>query len=73
MRIEKILGSIVIDDMDHSVARLENGRYAVGSLMIGKRVAREVQFETVVDAFEHWLATLPITEVFRADASSFDR
>lgn len=72
MRVEKVLGSILIDDIDHSVAKLENGRYAVGSLMLGKMVEMEVQFETVVGAFEHWLATLPITEVSRADASSSD-
>lgn len=60
MRIRKILGRVVKDDINHSVAKLENNRYAVGQLVLGQIVARSSQFETLDAAFDHWLATLPM-------------
>lgn len=59
MRIRKILGKVVKEHINHSVAKLENGRYAVGHLTLGQRVKMDAQFETLDAAFEHWLATLP--------------
>jgi len=60
MRIRKILGSVVKEHINHSVAKLENGRYAVGRLTLGQTVEVDGQFETLDAAFDHWLATLPM-------------
>lgn len=60
MRIRKILGGVLKGHINHRVAKLENGRYAVGSLMHGQMVAMDLQFETLDAAFDHWLATLPV-------------
>lgn len=60
MRIRKILGRVVKADINHSVAKLENDRYAVGQLALGQTVAMDAQFDTLDAAFEHWLATLPL-------------
>ena len=60
MRIKKILGRVTKEHVNHSVAKLENDRYAVGQLAIGQAVAPEEQFETLDAAFDHWLATLPM-------------
>ena len=60
MRIRKILGRVAKEHINHSVAKLENGRYAVGRLVLGQTVEMEAQFETLDDAFDHWLATLPV-------------
>lgn len=61
MRIRKILGTVVQGHINHSVAKLENGHYAVGHLTLGQIVKMENQFETLDTAFEHWLAVLPIS------------
>lgn len=60
MRIRKILGGVLKDHINHRVAKLENGRYAVGTLIHGQTVDMDSQFETLDAAFDHWLATLPI-------------
>ena len=60
MRIRKILGGVMKDHINHRVAKLENGRYAVGQLMHGQAVEVDFQFDTLDAAFDHWLATLPI-------------
>jgi len=60
MRIRKILGKVVKEHINHSVAKLENDRYAVGQLAVGQTVAMDAQFETLDAAFNHWLATLPM-------------
>ena len=60
MRVRKILGRVVKDDINHSVAKLENNHYAVGQLEVGQIVARHSQFETLDAAFDHWLTTLPM-------------
>lgn len=60
MRIRKILGRVVKEHISHSVAKLENDRYAVGQLAVGQMVAMDAQFETLDAAFNHWLATLPV-------------
>ena len=59
MRVRKILGRVVKDDVSHGVAKLENNHYAVGQLAVGQTVARSSQFETLNAAFDHWLTTLP--------------
>lgn len=60
IRIRKILGGVVKDHINHHVAKLENGRYAVGQLIHGQAVEVDFQFDTLDAAFDHWLATLPI-------------
>jgi len=60
MRIRKILGRVVRANINHSVAKLENDRYAVGQLALGQTVEMDAQFDTLDAAFEHWLATLPL-------------
>jgi hypothetical protein len=60
MRIRKILGRVVKEHINHSVAKLENNRYAVGQLILGQTVAMDAQFDTLDAAFDHWLATLPL-------------
>lgn len=60
MRIRKILGRVAKGHVNHSVAKLENNRYAVGQLMVGQTVGMEDQFETLDAAFDYWLVTLPI-------------
>ena len=60
MRIKKILGRVAKDHINHSVAKLENNRYAVGHLMLGQTVAVDAQFDTLDAAFDHWLATFPM-------------
>lgn len=60
MRIRKILGRVVKEHVIHSIAKLENNRYAVGQLTLGQTVEMDSQFETLDAAFEHWLATLPL-------------
>lgn len=60
MRIKKILGSVVQGHVNHSVAKLENGCYAVGQIVLGQTVKMNAQFETLDAAFDHWLATLPM-------------
>lgn len=49
IHIRKILGSVVIEHVSHSVAKLGNNRYAVGELTIGQTVAIDAQFE-ILDA-----------------------
>lgn len=60
MRIKKILGKVTREHINHSVAKLENDRCAVGHLTIGQMVEIDAQFETLDAAFDHWLATLPL-------------
>ncbi len=60
MRIRKILGRVVKEHINHSVAKLENNRYAVGQLTIGQVVEIDAQFDTLEAAFKHWVATLPM-------------
>jgi len=60
MRIEKILGSVVQGHISHSIAKLENGCYAVGHLTHGQTVRADDQFKTLDTAFEHWVSTLII-------------
>ena len=60
MRIKKILGKVTKEDVNHSVAKLENNRYAVGELTVGQMIEVDAQFETLDAAFDHWLATLPL-------------
>lgn len=60
MRIRKILGRVEKDNVDHSVAKLENNRYAVGQLKVGQTVEEDAQFDTLDAAFDHWLSTLPM-------------
>lgn len=60
MRIKKILGRVTKEHINHSVAKLENDRYAVGRLIVGQTVELDAQFETLDAAFDHWLATLPM-------------
>lgn len=60
MRIRKILGRVVKANINHSVAKLENDRYAVGQLTLGQTIEMDAQFDTLDAAFDHWLATLPI-------------
>lgn len=68
MRIRKILGRVVKEHINHSVAKLENDRYAVGQLTLGQTVEMDAQFDTLDAAFEHWLATLPLhTEPVRRE------
>lgn len=38
MRIRKILGKVVKEHINHSVAKLENDRYAVGQLTVGQTI-----------------------------------
>jgi hypothetical protein len=60
MRVKKILGKVTKEYINHSVAKLENGRYAVGQLIIGQTIEMDAQFETLDAAFDHWLTTLPM-------------
>jgi len=60
MRIRNILGSAVKKHFNHSVAKLENGRYAAGRLTLGQTVEVNDQPITLDAAVEHWLATLPM-------------
>lgn len=60
MRIRKILGGVMNDHINHRVAKLENGRYAVGQLIHGQAVEMGFQLDNLDAAFDHWLATLPI-------------
>ncbi|MDP4028329.1 MAG: hypothetical protein Q8P42_05100 [Gallionella sp.] len=60
MRVRKIIGKVAQEHISHSIAKLENGRYAVGRLTLWQAVESDDQFETLDDAFEHWLATLPL-------------
>lgn len=60
MQIRKILGRVVKDGVNHSVAKLENDHYAVGQIVLGQTVKMDAQFETLDAAFDHWLATLPM-------------
>lgn len=59
MRVRKILGRVIKEHINHSVAKLENGRYAVGQLIHGQTVEMDSQFDTLDAAFNHWLTTLP--------------
>ena len=71
MRIRKIIGRVANKHVNHSVAKLENNRYAVGQLTLGQTVAMGAQFETLEAAFDHWLATLPLHDKgVRQDANN---
>lgn len=54
------MGRVNKGKINHSVGKLENGRYAVGYLVPGQTVKIAAQFETLDAAFDHWLATLPM-------------
>lgn len=70
MRIRKILGRVTKEHINHSVAKLENDRYAVGQLTVGQTIEMNAQFETLDAAFDHWLATLPsMTKPARQECS----
>jgi len=53
--VRKILGGIVIDQMKHSIGKLENGSYAVGKIRVGQQVPPEAQFSTLGAAYDHWM------------------
>ena len=55
MQVRKILGGVVIDQMSHSIAKLEDGKYAVGKLQVGQRVQPDAQFGSLSAAYDHWL------------------
>ncbi len=59
MQVKIVLGAVVFSDRKHAIAKLSNGRYAVGQLSPGMRVAENEQFECLDSAFDHWYATLP--------------
>ena len=59
MQVKKILGEVRVNGRTHSIAKLENGRFAVGTLTIGQAIKPAQQFDTVDSAFDHWYATLP--------------
>ncbi len=59
MRIRIILGCTEINQVKHSLAKLDNDRYAVGCFFIGQHVEKDAQFETLDDAFDHWVVTMP--------------
>lgn len=65
MRVRKLLGGVVnkITGGMHSVAKLENGLYAVGDLSLGQRIYAHLQFQTLSDACKHWAATLPFQNI----------
>lgn len=67
MRIKKILGSVVQGHISHSIAKLENGCYAVGHLTHGQTVRTDDQFKTLDTAFEHWVNTLIIGDSLRVN------
>lgn len=58
MTVRKILGSIVLPHGNHAVAKLSNGRYAVGNLKYGNVVAAPEQFPDLDAAFAHWRKTM---------------
>lgn len=72
MRIRKILGGVLNarTGRTHSVAKLENGQYAVGDVALGQVVYVHSQFKTLVAACDHWSATLPSCETRSADLGS---
>ncbi|MBI3523653.1 MAG: hypothetical protein HY066_03875 [Betaproteobacteria bacterium] len=55
MQVRKILGGVVIDQGKHCIAKLENGKYAVGEFGPGQNVLPEAQFGTLNAAYDHWL------------------
>lgn len=59
MRVRKILGRVVKENVSHCVAKLENDHYAVGPLTVGQIVETGAEFETLNAAFDNWVATLP--------------
>ncbi len=63
MDVKLILGCVEFAASKHAIAKLSNGRYAVGHLYLGKRIALNEQFDCLDSAFDHWYATLPIAAV----------
>lgn len=59
MQVRKILGGIVNDQINHSIAKLENGCFAVGRLAAGQKIPLNSQFITLNAAYDHWFLTLP--------------
>lgn len=61
MKIRKILGGVVNERTGgtHSVAKLDNGLYAVGDLVVGEIVNESSVFKTLTDTCVHWSVTLP--------------
>lgn len=58
MEVKLMLGSVEFRDRQHAIAKLSNGRYAVGQLYPGKRIVANEQFDCLDSAFDHWYMTL---------------
>lgn len=63
MEIRLMLDCIEIGGIKHGIAKLSNGRYAVGQLQHGMQVPASKQFPCLDTAFTHWYATLPSMSV----------
>ena len=59
MQVKVVLGSMELVDRKHAIAKLTNGRYALGQLSPGMRVAENEQFDCLDAAFDHWCETFP--------------
>ena len=55
MQVRKILGGIALATGSHAIAKLTNGRYAVGDMSHGKTVPEHEQLEHFDAAFDLWL------------------
>ena len=58
MTVRKILGSIRLPQGNHSLAKLENGSYAVGNISFGRQIPDIAQFPDLDTAFLHWRGAL---------------
>lgn len=61
MTVRKILGNINLPQGNHAVAKLDNGRYAVGNLSYGKTIPVDSQFPDLDSAFAYWSKELLTT------------
>lgn len=53
-----MLGSVELQGRCHAIAKLTNGRYAVGHLYPGQKVAANEQFDCLDAAFDYWYMAL---------------
>ena len=60
IKIRKVLGGISLDGAIHGIGKLENGKYAVGFLVVGEPVAVHSQFDNLDAAVEHWFDVFPL-------------
>lgn len=58
MTVRKILGSIKLPQGNHSVAKLDNGCYAVGNISYGRHIPDTAQYPDLDTAFTHWREAL---------------